>query len=90
MGFHADFKLNPPSTHEAEYSFSTKLIAFIEGQGLEMGGSLSSFYVTRTKRETATNADRKSLEMWLQQQPEISIVNVWPLDDAWHGPFKWL
>lgn len=51
---------------------------------------MNSFYVTRTKRATATEADREAVAAWLQQPPEASAVKVWPLDDAWHGPFKWL
>jgi len=90
MGFHTDFSLNIPPTREAENTFWTKLFAFIDAQGLSIGGSMNSFYVTRARRLTTTNADRKALSAWLQQQPEVSLVNVWPLDDAWHGPFKWL
>lgn len=51
---------------------------------------MSSFYTARTGRNTATDTDREAVAAWLQQQPEVSAVKVWPLDDAWHGPFKWL
>jgi uncharacterized protein YggL (DUF469 family) len=90
MGFHTDFKLDIPSTHEAEDAFWDKLFDFVDAQELSIGGSMSSFYVTRPKRRTTTEADREAFAAWLHQQPEISAVNVWPLDDAWHGPFKWL
>jgi len=90
MGFHTDFHLNIPFTHEAEYVFWDKLTAFVEGLGLEIGGSISSFYAVRAGRGTATETDRESLATWLHQQPEVSNVKVWPLDDAWYGPFPWL
>lgn len=90
MGFHVDFEVAIPSTSEAEDAFFDKLFDFVDAQELSIGGSMSSFYVTRTKRATTTEADREPVATWLQQQPEVSGVKVWPLDDAWHGPFKWL
>ena len=90
MGFLADFKLNIPFTHEAEGVLWDKLFEFVDAQGFSIGGSMNSFYVTRPKRDTATEADREAFAAWLHQQPEVSGVKVWPLDDAWHGPFKWL
>ena len=72
MGFYVSFDLNTPFTNEAELAFWNKLIDFVEGLHLEIGGSMSSFYVTRDGRSTTTNADRKALETWLQQQPEVS------------------
>lgn len=89
MGFHTDFSLNVTSA-DAEYAFWDKLIAFVEKQGLEIGGSISSFYATRAGRGTSSDADREALLKWLQEQPEVSSVKVWPLDDAWHGPSAWL
>jgi uncharacterized protein YggL (DUF469 family) len=90
MGFHTDFNLNIPSTREAEDIFWDKLFGFVDAQELSIGGSMSSFYVTRARRGSATDADREALATWLHQQPEVSAVKVWPLDDAWHGPFRWL
>ena len=90
MGFHVEFVLNIPFTDEAEFAFWDKLIPFVEGLGLEIGGSMSSFYTTRPGRGTTTEADREAMQAWLHQQPEASDVKVWPLDDAWHGPFAWL
>jgi uncharacterized protein YggL (DUF469 family) len=90
MGFHVDFKVDIPTTSEAENAFFDKLFSFVDERELSIGGSMSSFYVTRSKRGTVTEADREAFAAWLHQQPKISAVNVWPLDDAWHGPFKWL
>lgn len=90
MGFHVDFEVNIPSISEAEDAFFDKLFDFVDAQDLSIGGSMNSFYVTRTKRASTTNADREALEAWLYQQSVVSAVKVWPLDDAWHGPFNWL
>lgn len=90
MGFHTDFKLAIPSTREAEDLFWDKLFDFVDAKGFSIGGSMSSFYVTRAGRSSTTEDDREAFAAWLQQQPEILAVKVWPLDDAWHGPFKWL
>jgi uncharacterized protein YggL (DUF469 family) len=87
MGFHTDFNLAISLSPQEMNAFWYKLIAFVEGQGLEIGGGLTSFYVVRPGRGTTTEADRESLMVWLHQQLEISNVKVWPLDDAWHGPF---
>jgi uncharacterized protein YggL (DUF469 family) len=90
MGFHVDFEVNLASTIEAEDAFFDKLFDFVDAQELSIGGSMSSFYVTRSGRNSATEADREAMAAWLQKQPEVSSVRVWPLDNAWHGPFKWL
>jgi uncharacterized protein YggL (DUF469 family) len=90
MGFHTDFNLAIPFTRKDETVFWDKLFVFIDAQELSIGGSMNSFYVTRAGRNTATDADREALVSWLHKQPEVSAVRVWPLDDAWHGPFKWL
>ena len=90
MGFHVDFHLNIPFTREAEDIFWDKLFDFVDAQQLEIGGSMSSFYATRAGRNAVTEADREALATWLHQQPEVSNIEVWPLDDAWHGPFAWL
>jgi uncharacterized protein YggL (DUF469 family) len=90
MGFHVDFDVNLASNIETENAFFNKLLDFVDGQELSIGGSMNSFYVTRTKRDSATDVDRNVVEAWLQQQPEVSSVKVWPLDNSWHGPFKWL
>lgn len=90
MGFRVEFDLHIPDTDEAQFAFWDKLVAFVEGHKLEVGGSMSSFYTTRAGRGTTTEADREALDTWLNQQPEVTNVKVWPLDDAWHGPFDWL
>ena len=89
IGFHVDFKVDIPTTSEAENAFFDKLFSFVDERELSIVGSMSSFYVTRAGRNSTTDADREALSHWLQQQPEVSTVQVWPLDDAWHGPFKW-
>lgn len=90
MGFHVDFEVNLAPSIEAENAFFNKLLDFVDGQELSIGGSMNSFYVTRTGRNSATDVDREAVAVWLRQQPEVSAVKVWPLDNAWHGPFKWL
>lgn len=90
MGFHVDFELDIPFIPAVKDAFFDKLLPFVEARQLEIGGSLSSFYTTRAGRGTTTEADREALAAWLRQQPEVSAIRVWPLDDAWHGPFAWL
>ena len=90
MGFHVNFDLNIPFTDEAEFDFLDEIVDFIEQRRLEIGGSMSSFYVTYAGRGSATEADREALNAWLQKHPSVSNVKVWPLDDVWYGPFVWL
>jgi uncharacterized protein YggL (DUF469 family) len=90
LGFHVGFEVAIASTREAEDAFFDKLFAFTAAQALSIGGSMNSFYVTRSRRNTTTEADREASAAWRHQQPEVSAAQVWPLDDAWHGPFKWL
>jgi uncharacterized protein YggL (DUF469 family) len=90
MGFHVDFNVDIPANNEAEDAFFNKLFDFVDEHNLSIGGSMSSFYVTRDGRNTITDADREALAAWLHRQSEVSAVKVWPLDDAWHGPFNWL
>nr|GFC22804.1 hypothetical protein [Tanacetum cinerariifolium] len=74
MGFHVDFKVDIPANHEAEDAFFDKLFDFVDEHDLSIGGSMSSFYVSRDGRNTTTNADREAMAAWLQQQPEVSAV----------------
>ncbi|WP_286192473.1 50S ribosome-binding protein YggL [Hymenobacter sp. BT559] len=90
MGFHVDFKVDIPANSEVEDAFFDKLFDFVDERELSIGGNMSNFYVSRGERNSTTDADREALSHWLQQQPEVSAVRVWPLDDTWHGPFKWL
>lgn len=90
MGFLTDFNLDIPFTDEAEFAFWDKLIDFVEERQLTVGGSMNSFYVACAGRGTVTEADRIALGAWLHQQPEVADIKLWPLDDAWYGPFQWL
>lgn len=87
MGFSVRFELNTPDTDEAYFAFWDKLVAAIEANNLLMGGGLNDFFVCTDSRRSATDTDREAIETWLQQQPEVSAVNVSPLIDAWHGNF---
>lgn len=88
MGFEVTFDLNIPNTNEANIAFWDKLIDFIETNELQIGGSLSNFFVTGKPRCTTTEANRKTLGSWLNRQSEISAARVEPLVDAWYGPFE--
>ena len=87
MGFRVKFDLNLPDTDKAQFAFWDKLVEAIEANHLLMGGSLDEFFVQTDSCCTATEADREAIAKWLRQQPEVSVVNVSPLVDAWHGPF---
>jgi len=85
MGFYVDFDINLP----LEEDWSPLWFAFgkfLKTQGLKA----ECCYMTRPGRRSASDADRDAVAAWLHKQPEVSAVKVWPLDDAWHGPFKWL
>lgn len=85
MGFCVDFDIDLPLKDD----WSPLWVAF--GKFLKTQGLITECcYMTRPGRDSATNADREAVAVWLQQQPGVSAVKVWPLDDAWHGPFKWL
>ena len=88
MGFHVDFDLNLPDTDEASFAFWDKLIAMVEGNKLQIGGGLTSFFTCGLPRRTSTEADREALTTWLRQQPEIANIRVGPLVDVWYGPFE--
>ena len=84
-GFSVRFDLDLPDVEEAHFAFWHKLVEKIERDSLLMGGGLNDFFVCTNSRRSATDADRKAIETWLLQQPEISAVNVGQLVDAWHG-----
>jgi uncharacterized protein YggL (DUF469 family) len=87
MGFSVKFELSDLANDEAYLAFWDKLVVAIEANNLLMGGGLNDFFVQTNSRRTATEADRESIATWLQQQPEVSAINVSPLIDAWHGNF---
>lgn len=87
MGFKVKFDLSLPDTDEAPVVFWRELVAAVEINHLLMGGGLTDFFVCTDSRRSATDTDREAIETWLQQQPEVSAVNVSPLVDAWHGNF---
>jgi len=85
MGFYVDFDINLP----LEEDWSPLWVAF--GKFLKTQGLITECcYMTRPGRDSTTDTDREAVAAWLQQQPGVSNLKVWPLDDAWHGPFKWL
>lgn len=87
MGFSVKFELADLGSDDAYSAFSDRLIEVIEANNLMMGGGINDFFVQTNSRRTATEADRVAIETWLQQQPEVSAINVSPLVDAWHGNF---
>ncbi|AMR28988.1 hypothetical protein A0257_19050 [Hymenobacter psoromatis] len=87
MGFLVKFDLDISNTQAAEFAFSDKLIEMIEANQLHIGGGITDFFACAGQRRTATGAHREAVRQWLQEQPEITAINVGPLVDAWHGPF---
>ncbi|GAB2856303.1 YggL 50S ribosome-binding family protein [Hymenobacter ruber] len=88
MGFSVKFDLAELGSDEAYFTFWDKLVEVVEANHLLMGGGLNDFFVGTDSRRSATEADRKAIETWLHQQPEVSAVNVSLLVDAWHGSFE--
>jgi len=87
MGFKVKLELTDLGSDDAYFAFSDRLIEVVEANNLLMGGGINDFFVCTNSRRSATDADREAIETWLQQQPEVSAVNVSPLIDAWHGNF---
>lgn len=69
-------------------TFMDALIAVIEERGLTLGGGTDaasgSGFVCRAKRGSAQEADRRYLESWLHDRPEVAFVHVDELEDAWN------
>lgn len=90
MGFSVKFGLAIADADEACFAFRDRLVVVIETNHLLMGGGLNDFFVQTDSRRSATNADREAIEAWLQQQPEVTAINVGPLIDAWYGFFDYM
>jgi len=89
-GFTVRFS-HPGLTVEARDQLLDRYIDLIESLQLWSGGGGGrervSFYVTAGHRKSANDEHRMTVERWLAEQPEIAEFKVFPLTDAWHGPF---
>lgn len=82
LGFHTSFDL-PEEVSDDD--FFDQLIPFVESQGLFIGGGLTNFYAEAGSRKSVTPEQRQALVDWLNKHPNISNINVGPLNDAWYG-----
>ena len=90
FGFDATYT---PATELSAYDCDKLLEAFIEqaieANGLACGGGgfvRMEFFVTRMKRRrSATDADRRIVQNWLESRADVVSFNIGGLRDAWYG-----
>lgn len=85
LGFYASFNLAPEPNSEGEDEFIEEFLTFVESIGLFIGGSLTSFYAVADGRNSVTPEQQQALRDWLSKHPQVSNVNIGPLNDAWYG-----
>lgn len=90
LGFTARYQVKVGLSSAALDSLLDRFILeAIEANDLYCGGGGGpaewDFLVCANGRRSATDADRQSVRMWLEQQPDVSLVFVGQLQDAWHG-----
>jgi uncharacterized protein YggL (DUF469 family) len=89
LGFEVRFLVADNLSHD---TFDALVDAFIsqaiEAHGLLCGGGGKnpewSVFVTREGRGSVTAEHRQTIERWLAARPEVKIVQIGPLVDAWH------
>ncbi|WP_460576767.1 50S ribosome-binding protein YggL [Hymenobacter coalescens] len=82
LGFHASFDLAPA---QDDLTFFDQLIPFVESIGLFIGGGINNFYAVAGHRQSATPEQQQALREWLTQHPQVSNIDIGPLNDAWHS-----
>jgi uncharacterized protein YggL (DUF469 family) len=85
MGFEVEFQFSHDLSSDQNDRFWDSFIAgAIEAHHLTFGGGLSGFVVPEGRR-SATEAHRQLVQAWLQTNPQVSLVAIGPLLDAWHS-----
>ena len=67
------------------------LVDFVEARGLQFGGSIGSakiYIYVEHDTGSCTDKDREAVGAWLGRRPEVTVVHMHPLEDAWYpdGP----
>jgi uncharacterized protein YggL (DUF469 family) len=89
LGCEVRFQVVDNLSHDA---FDTVIDAFIsqaiEAHGLVCGGGGKppewNVFVTREGRGSLTEEHRQAIERWLTARPEVNVVQIGPLVDAWY------
>jgi uncharacterized protein YggL (DUF469 family) len=90
LGFTARYRVkNGLSLAALDSLLDRFILEAIEANDLYCGGGGGpagwDFLVCANGRKSATDADRQRVRRWLEEQPDISVVFVGRLLDAWHG-----
>ena len=91
LGFRVRFETPGLSTEQVNSLCDRWLAEAIESNGLACGGSCGPVewdgFIQLDHRGSATEVHRQAVTRWLQSEPTIKKVEVFPLVDAWYGPF---
>ena len=84
LGFEYDLLWSElPSAEEQERFIDRLLEEFIGPRSLSVGGGINCGFIS-AHRGSATDEDRAVFESWLRQWPNVSSVQIGPLQDAWY------
>jgi uncharacterized protein YggL (DUF469 family) len=85
FGFHVKIDLATELSREGEEAFIDGLLTLVEPRALGYGGWVRGGFIISVVRGSATEQDREDVRKWLEARPEVSGVDVGPLEDAWYG-----
>jgi len=89
LGCEVHFQVVDNLSHDAfDAVVDTFISEAIEAHGLLCGGGGKnpewSIFVTRQGRRSVTEEHRRAIETWLAARPEVNVVQIGPLVDAWY------
>lgn len=91
LGFRVRFETPGLSAEQIDTLIDRWLAEAIEPQGLFCGGSCGPVewegFVQLDQRGSVTEEQREAVTKWLKSESSIKKVEVFPLVDAWYGPF---
>lgn len=91
LGFRVRFETPGLTADQVDALCDRWLAEAIEPNGLLCGGSCGPVewdgFVQMDHRGSATDEHREAVTRWLKSESTIKNVEVFPLVDAWYGPF---
>jgi uncharacterized protein YggL (DUF469 family) len=85
FGFNVKISLAAALSREGEEAFIDDLLsAVIEPKSLGYAGWVRGGFIVPIGRGSVTEQEREDIRKWLEARPEIDVVEVGPLEDAWY------
>lgn len=86
LGFCFKAEIDEMSSDQMDTFMDAMVHEAVDARGLAMGGSATGAFICSMFGATATEEDREAIRAWLTARPEVKLVRIGPLVDAWYPP----